>query len=923
MLLTGGLTPQLITATWPSHRRAPGRVLVVGDTGERRRAVVGALIDEGFDVVATSCGPDTLAAAMSFAPDAVVLDACDLEARSFDLCRSLKATTTSLLPVLHLWDAETAIDDRTRSDETGADGYLVHPFDPNELRSAVSALVRLTRQDADWVADVAINSLLHDALDALADHVALLGPDGDVIAVNSAWTEFALANGYHAGGTGLGANYCEVCDRASGDEADEGKVAAAGIRQVLARTVDSFELDYPCHSAAARRWYRMTVRRVARPGRIAAIVTHADRTREHLAAVAEAAALARVEAERASLAAIFQQAPSFLAVMRGPNYVFERINPAYRQLTGSRDPIGLPLLDALPELRGQGFVELLDHVRATGESFVGKQLPVQLQRVAGAPLETRYVDMVYLRVDSDGGNVVVAHGVDVTEQVLATQALLRTEQRLRDQFAKLPVPTLLWETARTEFVLLDWNEAALRASPHLGSTAVGRTIADVFPGMEAIGDDLRRSLRDNMVVRRNVDLDLGGALGLRSFDLTIGPQQPDRILVHYVDTTERTELEAQLRQAQKMEAVGRLAGGVAHDFNNLLTVISAHSSFLLESLDSSDPQHEDAEAIHKAGIRAAGLTRQLLAFSRKQILKPAVLDLNAIVSETRKMLERLLGEDVEVVTDLAPDLGRVLADASQLDQVLVNLAVNARDAMPTGGRLTLTTRNVTTNDGRPGARRIIPAGDYVLLEVADTGVGMTAAVKARLFEPFFTTKGPGKGTGLGLATAYGIVKQSGGFILVESALDAGTTFQVYLPVASRDRHSGERLAMTSETVGGDETVLIIEDEEAVRGIAASVLSRAGYTVLEAASGAAALALAYTFKPTIDLVVSDAVMPAMSGAEAVDRLRRQRPGLKALFMSGYTDDEMMRAGIVSSAVRFLQKPFEPADLARAVRDALDA
>jgi nitrogen-specific signal transduction histidine kinase/ActR/RegA family two-component response regulator len=389
------------------------------------------------------------------------------------------------------------------------------------------------------------------------------------------------------------------------------------------------------------------------------------------------------------------------------------------------------------------------------------------------------------------------------------------------------------------------------------------------------------------------------------------------------DIGERTELEARLRQALKMEAVGQLAGGVAHDFNNLLTVIGAHSAFLLESLESDDPRYEDAEAIQKATIRAAGLTRQLLAFSRKQILKPTSLALNAIVEETREMLLRLLGEDIEILADLASDLGSVIADASQINQVLVNLAVNARDAMPTGGRLTIATRNVTIVAGTTAARGVLPTGRYALIEVRDTGVGMDDATMARLFEPFFTTKAPGKGTGLGLATVYGIMKQSSGFVLVKSKLGEGTTFSIYLPLAADAANAVEVRATESKSVCGVETVLIVEDEAPVREIAERVLKRQGYHVLTAASGDEALALAAAFASPIHLVVSDAVMPGMGGPEVVKRLREARSQLKALLMSGYTDDEIVRRGIVSSTVRFIQKPFEPAELARAVREALDS
>ena len=632
--------------------------------------------------------------------------------------------------------------------------------------------------------------------------------------------------------------------------------------------------------------------------------------------------LASLETERARLATIFEEAPAFLAVLRGPEYVFERVNPAYKRLVGDRDCIGKSLAEALPEVMGQGFVELLDKVRLTGEPFVGKQMPVMLSRTPDSPQERRYVDLVYQRLlDSSGEYSVVAHGVDVTDQVETTKLLRLSDQRLRDQFAKLPVPTYLWETNGDDFVLLDCNEEAIRCFPGLGAEAIGGMSRELFPTMDAVRSDFTRALAEDIVIRRVAEFDAGEPLGKRMLDLTIGPQRPDRVIVHAVDTTDRIHLEAQLRQAQKMDAIGRLAGGVAHDFNNLLTVIGAHSGFLLETLDGDDPRHEDAEAIHKAGVRAAGLTRQLLAFSRKQILKPVLIDLNAIVEETLQMLKRLLGEDIQVVTKLASDLSAVVADASQIDQVIVNLAVNARDAMPDGGVLTISTRNITVTANN-SARRV-PAGDYVLLQVVDTGIGMDTSVQARLFEPFFTTKEPGKGTGLGLATVYGIVNQSSGFILVESAPAKGTTFQVYLPAMKGDAvHEEIRVAEEIET-RGVETILLVEDEPSVRLIARRILQRQGYSVLLASGGAEALEISAAFHSTIHLVISDAVMPGMTGAEVVRRLQEERPGLKALFMSGYTDDEILRRGIVSSTAAFIQKPFTLQDFCRAARQALDS
>ncbi len=386
------------------------------------------------------------------------------------------------------------------------------------------------------------------------------------------------------------------------------------------------------------------------------------------------------------------------------------------------------------------------------------------------------------------------------------------------------------------------------------------------------------------------------------------------------DATEQRRLEGQLLQAQKMEAVGRLAGGVAHDFNNLLTVILSYSDLLLEDLPLDIPDREDVEEIRKAAIAASALTRQLLAFSRQQVLEPRVLDVNTVVASTEKLLTRLLGEDVSLTTSLAVALGAVKVDPGQLEQIIMNLAVNARDAMPRGGRLSMETANVEMDEGYVRGHPLARPGHYVMLAVSDTGIGMDAATQARIFEPFFTTKEAGKGTGLGLATVYGIVRQSGGFIWVYSEPDHGTSFKIYLPRA--DEPVSPAAAAAPQVVGGSETVLVVEDVAAVRAVTRQMLERHGYRVLEASNGATALSLAQQHQSAIHLLVTDVVMPEVSGRELADQLVQLRPDMKVLFMSGYTDDAIVRHGILQEGIAYLQKPFTPDTLARKVRVVLD-
>jgi signal transduction histidine kinase len=389
------------------------------------------------------------------------------------------------------------------------------------------------------------------------------------------------------------------------------------------------------------------------------------------------------------------------------------------------------------------------------------------------------------------------------------------------------------------------------------------------------------------------------------------------------DTTEHQRLEEQLRQAQKMEAVGRLAGGIAHDFNNLLCIITGYTALVSDGLPPGDSSGEFLAEVTKAAERATALTRQLLAFSRKQMLVPRVLNLNTLLADLDKMLRPLLGEDVDLSLSLGEGLHPIKADQNQIEQILMNLAVNARDAMPRGGRLSIATANVALDAEALRDSPGIAPGDFIRLEVSDTGCGMDREVMGHLFEPFFTTKAQGKGTGLGLATVFGIVKQSGGHIQVKSAPGQGTTFRIYLPAFQQPESAESAAPAASATPrGGEETLLIVEDEDGLRSLAIHTLRQRGYHILEASDGEEALEVSRRYAKPIHLLVSDVVMPRLSGRDLAARLVVERPDLKILFMSGFTDSALFRHGILSGEVECLLKPFAPKDLAQKVREVLD-
>ena len=384
---------------------------------------------------------------------------------------------------------------------------------------------------------------------------------------------------------------------------------------------------------------------------------------------------------------------------------------------------------------------------------------------------------------------------------------------------------------------------------------------------------------------------------------------------------ERSRFEAQFLQAQKLESLGRLAGGVAHDFNNLLTVINGYSDLVLRTLHRNDPLRVSIEAIRTAGLRATDLTRQLLAFSRKQIVEPRQVDLNALIAETRTMLQRLMGEDIQVVTKLAPDLGMVMADPGSLHQILMNVAVNARDAMPLGGKFTIETANVELDAHAAAQFPDTKPGPYIRLTVSDTGIGMNEETKQRIFDPFFTTKAEGEGTGLGLSTVYGIVRQADGSVVVRSEPDQGALFVIHLPRIMESQSIDAADTGSEKAQRGTETILLVEDHEELRKLAAFALNYCGYRILQAANGGAALLTAKAHAGPIHLMITDMIMPGMTGKELAGQLKPLRPEMKVLYMSGYVGDEITRRGLLEPGATYIAKPFTPDSLAEKVRQVL--
>ena len=512
---------------------------------------------------------------------------------------------------------------------------------------------------------------------------------------------------------------------------------------------------------------------------------------------------------------------------------------------------------------------------------------------------------------------------DDTERLRAETAIRESEERHRLLFEENPIPLLVIDAETLMF--LSVNVAAVRQYGYTREEFTRMSIVDMRPPEDADIALARaalpvelRSQRSGPYRHRRKDGSIV-IVDIVSRDFVFAGRHARLVLA--IDITEQRRLEDQLRQSQKIEAVGQLAGGIAHDFNNLLTIIKGNVEIALHQLPTGVPLRNDLEQVAHAASRAALLTRQLLAFSRKQVLSPAVLDLNEVVGEAERMLRRVIGEDITFVTDLAPVVSRVTADRGQIEQVLMNLVVNARDAMPAGGVLTVATADVDVSPSEAVARGILP-GEYVTLRVRDTGIGMDEATRSRIFEPFFTTKPVGRGTGLGLATVHGVVHQSGGYVAVESRPSAGSTFTVYLPKTSQLDGAEATVVPSANIERGSETILLVEDEDEVRAVARRVLAEAGYTVIEAANAAEAIAAFDRAPNAVSMLVSDVVMPGLNGHELSQMLRLRAPRLRTLFVSGYSFDARGDSpGFDDDS--FLPKPYDPAELARRVRAILDA
>jgi PAS domain S-box-containing protein len=590
-------------------------------------------------------------------------------------------------------------------------------------------------------------------------------------------------------------------------------------------------------------------------------------------------------------------------------------NRALAELVGAKTPeelLGKTDFDFFPKDLAAAFFSDEQAVIQSGQALVNHE-----ERAVAATGNTRWTSTSKVPWRDKLGQVIGIMGIghDITQRKSA-------EEKFHQAFNASPEPITISTLSEGRYV--DVNESFLRASGYRREEVIGQTSLDLKIWEKP---EDRARLLDKLLEQGSVR-DMETAFRTKSGEQRVWLHSINRIdldgqecvISSQKDVTEQKTLEKQLRQAQKMEAVGQLSGGIAHDFNNLLGVIIGYSELLEEQLGENHKQQKNVGEIKKAGQRAASLTRQLLAFSRQQVLEPRVLNLNVVVAETEKMLQRLIGEHIELATCLAADLGQVKADPGQIEQVMMNLVVNARDAMPEGGRLTVETCNAELDEAYAFQNAPTIPGRYVALLVTDTGVGMDVATQAHIFEPFFTTKEVGKGTGLGLATVYGVVKQSGGYIWVYSEPGIGSTFKVYLPRVDAPVEKSGVSSGESTPEGGTETILLVEDEDSLRTLTRTLLEQGGYTVLEANGGNEAMEIARQHGEPIDLLLTDMVMPGMGGTEVARNLVLIHPESKVMFMSGYTS--FTRRGMLDPDAILLQKPFTRDALLSKLRKMLD-
>jgi two-component system cell cycle sensor histidine kinase/response regulator CckA len=877
---------------------AESLILVVNDAPDLAELMRHQLSKSGYNVLTAADGLEGYEVAQAARPDLIITDVAMPRMTGIEMCRLIRAhTLLRTTPVLLVSGVHRDSKAAVEGFEAGADDYLVAPYDAARLVAKAARLMERRRAEE---AQRASESEMRALFAAMTDVVMVLDGGGKYLKV----APTSPSNLYRPPADLVGKTLHQVFPKEQAD------FFLSHVRHALSED-QRHSVEYLLRVKGRDVWFDACISPLTRDSVlwIARDITERKQAEEAL----------HGSEERYRL--LFESNPQPMWVYDLETLRFLAVNEAAVQHYGySREEF---LAMTVKDIRPPGEVPALLELLARPASGLEKAGTWKHRRKDGSVINVE-ITSNQLTFASRRAELVLVN--DVTERTKTETALRAAEEKYRGIFENA-VEGIFQSTAEGKWISA--NPALAHMLGYESPRELMASVTDIEGQLYVEADsrsEYRRLLEEHGIVRGVVtQLRRKDGSGIWASVSARAIRNASGTLVCFEgsveDITERKQLEEQLRQSQKMEAVGQLAGGVAHDFNNLLTVINGYSDLTLRRMPAEDPLRRNVEEVIKAGERAASLTRQLLAFSRKQVLRPKVLDLNQTVTEMEKMLRRLIGEDVELRASLGPGLGSVKADPGQIEQVLMNLAINARDAMPHGGKLTIGTENVHLGEEYASQHIAVKPGPYVMLAVSDTGVGMDERTRARIFEPFFTTKGAGKGTGLGLSTVYGIVKQSGGNIWVYSEVGRGTTFKIYLPRVDEGAQADEPSAVAEEGLEGTETILLAEDEQVVRDLAREVLEMYGYRVLVAADGDAALSTCERHAGPIHLLVTDVVMPTAGGPELSRRLRQSRPEMRVLFMSGYTDDAIVHHGVLDDGVNFIQKPFEPEALARKVREVL--
>ena len=932
------------------------RVLIADDQEEARYLLETLLGGNGFEVLTASNGAVAWEQARAAPPDLVISDILMPVMDGFTLCRLWKKDPELRhVPFVFYTATYTDSKDEQFALGLGADRFMVKPMEPEAFLSQIREVLAQYRAGTlqpsagpfaeesvqlQKYNEVLIHKLEHKleqleeanlalkaekafnqaVLNSLSAHVAVVDATGKIIAVNEAWSRYAQeGRGREIDRVGIGANYLDACRAVSETACPEAQAARQGIARVLTGDSSSFELEYACHGPHEEHWFLMRVTPLGVPEGGAAIA-HID--------ISERKRAEKARAEQLNLLETLLEAspaPIYYKDLKGR---YLGCNKAYADLIGSsrENLIG----KSVPDLRPKAFADICTAMDRKLLDNPG----VQIYEPKFPDAEGNERSLIFNKATFNDAQGNLAGIVGVLLDITALRSTERQLERVQRELEL--ILESVWEAILgidADGKVMFANPAAARVLGYAIPEMLGQVLHSIWrqSGLDGQPGDRKECELGRTVIAgqpyHSKDEQFFRKDGSHFAAEVITNPILDRgritgAVVSFWDITEHVEMERQFLQAQKMEAVGRLAGGIAHDFNNMLAVILGYAELMMQKLDPQGPLHRNADAVHKAAERAAALTLQLLAFSRKQIVQPEVININTVIKEIEKMLARLLGEDIEQIVFLGSDVGNIRADRSQIQQIIMNLAVNARDAMPSGGKLVLETDNVLLDPGDLARHPDVLPGSYVMLRVSDNGVGMDEATQTCIFEPFFTTKDPGKGTGLGLSTVYGIVRQSGGQVTVHSEPGQGTTFTVYLPCVSEPPTAVEKEGVGSETGKGSETILLVEDDEMLRKLLCESLRVSGYQVIEARNGREALASRELERGPLHLLLTDVVMPLMGGPELARMLLPAHPRMKILYMSGYTDDAIIHHGVLDRTVHLVEKPFAPRELLQRVRRILD-